>query len=106
MPRIVELLRRRWWITGLVIAGVVVVVAVALASSDPDGLEWVAGEQGFLARARDALYTIFPDYTVPGLGGTLSTIVAGLIGVLIVFGLAWLLGRVVVRRRGQGHPRP
>ena len=92
-------LGRWWWVVGLAIAAAVVVVLAPLASSDPDGLERVAGDQGFLETARDAVYSIIPDYTVPGIDGNLSTIVAGLIGVVIVFGLMILLGRVLARRR-------
>ena len=43
------------------------IVLAPLASSDPDGLERVAEDQGFLERARDAVYSIIPDYAVPGI---------------------------------------
>jgi hypothetical protein len=93
-------LRRFWWAVGLGIAALVVVILAPLASSDPDGLESVAGSQGFLANARDALYDIIPDYTVPGIDDpVVSTIVAGLIGVGIVFALMWLLGRTLAKRK-------
>jgi cobalt/nickel transport system permease protein len=89
---------RWWWIAGLAIAALVVIVFAPLASADPDGLERVAEDQGFLAAARDALYSILPDYVVPGIEGNLSTILAGLIGVAIVFGVMVLLGRILVRK--------
>lgn len=89
---------RRWWIAGLAIAALVVVGAALLASSDPDGLEWVAGEQGFIGRARDAILSILPGYTVPGLEGGTSTIVAGLLGIAIVVIVVLVVGRLVVRR--------
>ena len=92
-------LGRWWWVVGLAIAAAVVIVLAPLASSDPDGLERVAGDQGFLESARDAVYSIIPDYTIPGIDGNLSTILAGLIGVVIVFGLMIVLGRVLARRR-------
>lgn len=90
---------RYWWVAGLAIAALIVVVLAPLASPDPDGLERVAEDHGFLANAQGALYSIIPNYTVPGVGGNLSTILAGLIGVLVVFGLMVLLGRVLARRR-------
>lgn len=90
---------RRWWIVGLAIAALIVIVLAPLASSDPDGLERVAADHGFLGSARDALYSIIPDYTIPGIGGNLSTILAGLIGVAIVFVLMVLLGRFLSRPR-------
>jgi hypothetical protein len=95
---------RGWWIAGVLIAALVVVILAPLASGDPDGLEWVAGEHGFLDRAQDALFSILPDYTIPGLEGSASTIIAGLIGVAIVFGCVWLVGRAVIQRRGPRSP--
>jgi hypothetical protein len=93
-----DTLRRFWWAVGLGIAVLVVIVFAPLASSDPDGLEWVAGEHGFLAAAQDALYSIIPDYAFPGVDDpAISTILAGVVGVIIVFlvmvGLGWLLRR-------------
>ncbi|HEY7702171.1 MAG TPA: PDGLE domain-containing protein [Candidatus Limnocylindrales bacterium] len=95
-------LRRYWWVAGLGIALLVVVILAPLASGDPDGLEWVAGEHGFLATAQDAVYSIIPDYTFPGIDDpALSTILAGIVGVVIVFvlmvGASWLLRQ----RRGS-----
>lgn len=93
-------LRRHWWVAGLAIAALVVVILAPLASADPDGLEAVGGDLGFLANAREALFSIIPDYTVPGIDDpVISTIVAGLIGVAIVAGLMYLLGRSLARRK-------
>ena len=94
-------LARFWWVVGLAIAALVVIVLVPLASSDPDGLQRVAEDQGFIGAARDALFSIIPDYTVPRLDGNLSRILAGLIGVVIVFLAMILLGRFLARRRSQ-----
>ena len=75
---------RGWIVVGLTIPLIVVLFA-PLASAFPDGLEWVAGEKGFLVTAQDAPYTFLPDYTIPFLGETaFSTIVAGIVGVIIV----------------------
>jgi hypothetical protein len=93
---------RWWWVVGLVVVALVVIVAAILASPDPDGLERVAEDQGFLGAAREAVYSIIPDYAIPGVEGSLSTILAGLLGVAIVFGLMILLGRVLARRRRRG----
>ena len=41
-----QTLRRYWWLVGLGIAAIVVIVLAPLASSDPDGLESVAGIAG------------------------------------------------------------
>ncbi len=93
-------LRRGWWIAGLAIAVLIVVVLAPLASPDPDGLESVAGNAGFLDSARDSVVQLLPDYSIPGVDDpALSTILAGLVGVALVFGLMVVLGRVLRRRR-------
>jgi cobalt/nickel transport system permease protein len=92
--------RRSWWIAGLAIAALVVVVLVPLASADPDGLVRVAQDQGFLGAAREAVFSVFDGYAIPGIEGDASRIVAGLIGVAIVFGLMLVLGRMLAKRRG------
>jgi len=84
------------WVAGLVIA-VVLAVLSPLASSHPDGLEWVAGQKGFLDAARRPLYEIIPRYALPGVSNqALATILAGILGAVIVFGVA--LAVAYVRR--------
>jgi hypothetical protein len=93
-------LKRFWWAAGLAIAALVVVILAPLASGDPDGLEWVAGEHGFLGTAQDAAYSVIPDYAFPGIDDpVVSTIVAGLIGVIVVFLLMVGVGYLLRRRR-------
>ncbi|MCZ7604863.1 MAG: PDGLE domain-containing protein [Planctomycetota bacterium] len=76
------------------------------ASSHPDGLEWVAEEEGFLDAASEnetqkSLAPI-PDYEVPGVENDfLKVSLAGVIGTLVCFGLALLLGRLLRRRRQE-----
>jgi len=79
------------------------------ASQNPDGLEWVAGEQGFLEAGEvEPAYTAapLPDYAVPGMVPEedkpdtsdltwLSTIIAGTGGTLLVFGLGLGLGQLI-----------
>ncbi len=88
---------RAVWIGGLAIA-VLLAVLSPLASAHPDGLEWVAERQGFLDMARGPLFGVIPDYAVPGLSNeALATILAGIVGVAIVFGAA--LGVAYLRKR-------
>jgi cobalt/nickel transport system permease protein len=76
------------WFAGLAIA-IALAIASPLASSNPDGLEWVAEEKGFLDAAQGPLYEIIPDYVFPGVSNeAVATIIAGIIGVVIVFGVA------------------
>jgi cobalt/nickel transport system permease protein len=89
---------RGGWVAGGLAVALLLVLIAPFASGHPDGLEWVAENTGFLGAAQDAPYSILPDYTVPFLGETgLSTILAGLIGVLIVAGLVYL-GMRALRR--------
>lgn len=84
------------WVGGLSIAALLAVLS-PLASTHPDGLEWVAGQKGFLEAARAPLYNLLPDYMFPGISNdALATIVAGIIGMLLVFGVA--LGVASMRR--------
>ncbi len=93
---------RWWWVAGLAIAALVVIILAPLASSDPDGLERVAEDQGFLDRAQNALYQILPDYSIPGIDDPfLTTVLAGLIGVAVLFLLMVIIGRLLAR----GRPR-
>lgn len=87
------------WVIGLLIV-LVLVITSPLASARPDGLEWVAKQYNFLGAAREPLYEIIPDYLFPGISSEASaTIVAGVIGMLIVFGVG--LGVAYNRRNRQ-----
>ena len=89
---------RGWVIAGIVITLVVVLLS-PLASASPDGLERVAEDMGFLSTGQSAPYQIIPDYTIPFLGSTsLSTVVAGAIGVLVILALVFLVGRSLQKR--------
>lgn len=84
---------RGWIAVGSVIALLVVLIS-PLASGDPDGLERVAMDMGFIDAGQSAPYEIIPDYTVPFLGETaLSTILAGVVGIIVVGLVMILIGR-------------
>ncbi len=87
----------KWIVAGMIMALMVVLFA-PLASGSPDGLEWVAEQAGFIETAVDAPFQILPDYTIPALGETgLSTVVAGMVGALVVAGITFGLGRILRR---------
>lgn len=98
------MIRQRYIIViavGLAIA-LLVVLFSPLASSDPDGLEKVAEDKGFIDEGEDAPYEIIADYVFPGVNNEdAATILAGVVGVAmvaaIVFGVAFGL-RVLSRR--------
>jgi cobalt/nickel transport system permease protein len=86
----------RGWVVAGVLISLAVILLSPLASADPDGLERVAGDLGFLAQGAEAPYQILPDYTVPFLGETaLSTIIAGMIGAAVVGAIILLLGQAM-----------
>jgi len=90
------------WAAGLVIALALAAIS-PLASAHPDGLEWVAEQKGFLDIARGPLYQIIPDYALPGISSqALATILAGILGALLVFGVA--LGAAYARRKRPASP--
>jgi cobalt/nickel transport system permease protein len=86
------------FVGGIAIA-VILAILSPLASSHPDGLEWVAEQNGFLDTAKEALYNIIPDYSMPGISNSaLATIAAGILGVVIVFSMAYGIARVERRQ--------
>ena len=98
-----------------VAGGVLVAAALALfvspfASSNPDGLERVAGDRGFAASERDHALKDGPiaDYSVSGIDNErVGTALAGLIGVTLTFGIGTLLFGVLrsVKRVPQASGR-
>ncbi len=88
----------RWVWAGLALALALTLIS-PLASPHPDGLERVAEDIGFLEAAQDAPYEIIPDYVFPGISNeALATIVAGVAGTIVVFGLAVGLAALYRRR--------
>lgn len=106
---------------GLALSAALAVMVSPWASSSPDGLEKVAEDQGF---SEDALEepvwgdSPIPDYAVPGITSTvevedeetgtvvveeeptrLATALAGLIGTVAIFLLAWGLA-LVLKKKG------
>ena len=89
----------RGWVVGGVLVSLIAVLLSPLASTNPDGLERVAEDMGFLHLGQSAPFQILPDYTVPFLGQTpLSTIVAGAVGALVVLGLMIVIGQSLRKR--------
>jgi len=87
---------------GGILLSVVLAVLSPLASSHPDGLEWVAERHNFIEAARGPIYNIIPDYLLPGVESeALATILAGLIGVIIVLGIS--IGIAKNRRVSRLH---
>lgn len=84
------------WIAGLALTLGLAFLA-PFASSNPDGLERVAENLGFRQAARPSVWSLLPDYIIPGVPNqALSTILAGILGALLVLGLVIAL---IAKRR-------
>ncbi|MCB2199081.1 PDGLE domain-containing protein [bacterium] len=92
------------------VAGVVsLLIGIAVspfASSNPDGLERVAEEKGFIENAESAeLWSSspLPDYGVDGVESEhISTSLAGLIGTMATLIVGFGVGRMLMKRRDEG----
>jgi len=90
--------------------GAALLLALALspfASPWPDGLEKVAEQKGFLAKGErpPVLKAPVPDYAWPGVKNERhATRIAGAVGTLVTFGVAW--GAAALMRRGGNGVRP
>lgn len=96
---------QRWWwvIAGVIIACAVVLVLAPAASSDPDGLDRVSGDEEFAEKAEEPRYEWLPDYTIPGVDNEWATVVlAGCVGVGIVFVVTMALGAVARQSKKLG----
>lgn len=98
-------------LVGLVVAVLLGGVASFYASSQPDGLEKVAGDQGFLdaAQEHDLAESPVADYAVSSVDDDrLAVGAAGVVGVLATFaigvGLFVVLQRVGARRSEDPPP--
>jgi len=83
---------RTFLIGGLLAALVFAAIVSQFAVDNPDGLEWVAGEQGFIDSGRDHRLDnwIFADYATRGIENeTLSLAIAGIVGTVITLLVAW-----------------
>jgi hypothetical protein len=99
---------RTLFIGGLVAAILIAVGASQFASSQPDGLEFVAEQEGFSDTVEDhdladsALAEYGENLTD---SSTLNTAIAGLVGVVVTlgvgYGVFWL-----VRKRDDDSPNP
>jgi len=91
----------KWWFIALLVC-LLVAVFSPLASSSPDGLERVAENKGFIGLAQEAPFQLIADYAFPGIGNeAVATILAGLIGTLILFGMAYGLAWLLKSRKAQ-----
>jgi cobalt/nickel transport system permease protein len=90
---------------GLVIALGLAIFVSPYACAWPDGLDHVAEKFGFAGHAATLIKTWIPDYKMPGISSTgIATALAGALGTLLMFGLACLVGRLLVRDKVTPPP--
>jgi cobalt/nickel transport protein len=93
-------------ITGLGLALLTALLLTPFASKHPDGLDRVAQDLKFSNKAvKEApasklpFSTIFQEYSLKGVPQSLATPLAGLVGTLVTFGLAWGIGKVFIKKK-------
>jgi len=65
-------------------------------------LERVAEDRGFIELAGEAPYQVIADYVFPGVANeALATILAGVVGTLVLFGAAYGLAWLLTLRKRQ-----
>jgi len=95
---------KKFVIICLIVSAALVLIIAPFASSWPDGLERVAINLGFIEKGegQPLLNSPMPDYTLNFIQNEkLSTISAGLIGVILMFLLAYAIG---VLLKGKQNP--
>lgn len=83
------------------LAGLAVALILSpFASPWPDGLEKIAENKGFREKGEHSVFSSpIADYAMPGVKHEgLATALAGVLGVLVVFGAGWGLQALLARK--------
>lgn len=101
---------RAFVIAGLGVALLIAIFLSPFASQNPDGLDRVSQDLKFDNKATEdaparklPFYSVFEEYALRGVPEGVATPLAGLVGTLATFGLAWGIGKLVVRRSGSSQ---
>jgi cobalt/nickel transport protein len=95
---------RMFLITSFGVALAVGVLLSPFASQDPDGLDRVSQDHKFEEKAQEPVaqklpfYAVFEEYALRGVPEGIATPMAGLVGTLATFGVAWGVGKLMVRK--------
>ncbi len=108
-----------FWLTGLGASLLIAGLLSPFASPNPDGLDRVSLDHGFAKVAQShppshhlPFYQWFDSYALRGAPSPLATPLAGIVGTLVTFGLAWGVGKLVVKpdpgkaEQPPSHPSP
>jgi cobalt/nickel transport protein len=96
-----EFLKNKFLRAGLVVSLLIAGVVSYYASSNPDGLEKVAEDKGFLDTAEESINAGTPlaDYGITGLDNErLSVGLSGIIGVFVTLIVAFILFKTIARK--------
>lgn len=100
----------------LIVAGLGTALLIAIflspfASKDPDGLDRVSQDLKFDQKAAEdhpgkqlPFYLVFEEYALRGVPEPIATPIAGLVGTLAAFGLAWGIGKLVIPKASAATP--
>lgn len=99
---------RAFILTGLASALLIAVLLSPFASQNPDGLDRVSEDLKFKDKehpeppaSKLPFAQIFDGYALKGVPEGVATPIAGFLGTIATFGLAWGIGQLAVRR---SHP--
>ena len=97
-------------IAGLGVALLIAIFVSPFASKNPDGLDRVSQDLKFENKVEEdapakklPFYAVFDEYALRGVPEAIATPIAGLVGTLAVFGLAWGIGKLAVRGSTPSH---
>jgi hypothetical protein len=95
------MMKKKWWLAAFILCMGLATLS-PLASSSPDGLERVAEDKGFLYLAGSSPFSIIADYVFPGVHNeAMATMLAGWLGVIVVFVLAYAVASLIYRLRAK-----
>ena len=102
---------RAFVIAGLGTALLIAVFLSPFASQDPDGLDRVSQDLKFDTKASEnppakqlPFYAVFDEYALRGVPEAIATPLAGLVGTLATFGIAWGIGKLVIPPTKSSDP--
>jgi cobalt/nickel transport protein len=102
---------RAFIIAGLGVALLMAIFISPLASKNPDGLDRVSKDLKFDQKETEnkpaqklPFFAVFDQYALRGVPENIGTPIAGLIGTLATFSLAWGIGKIAIRGSGSSVP--
>lgn len=108
-----------FWLTGLGASLLIAGLLSPFASSNPDGLDRVSQDHGFDKMAEShppshslPFYRWFDGYALRPVPAPVATPLAGMLGTLVTFSLAWGVGKMMVKpdpgnlERSSSDPPP